>query len=399
MLRKIKITERFLIDNMIKDLDISEIYNAVREKTIKISMKTQKGTFTASVPSGSSEGEYEAKTLDNEIIIKNFPETKKKFIGKSEKDVDKIIEKIGIEKIGANLSLVLSIAAIRSLSKNNVYKFLNKKAHIFPYPLGNVIGGGAHKGCTSIQEFLVLPTKSKNIKEAIKTNLSIWKDVGKFIKLREILLGNNYEGAWMCKLDDIKSLDLLSRIAENYEARVGIDVAAYEIYKKGKYYYKNLRKRLSPEKQLEFILDLIRTYNLFYVEDPFHEDDFKHFSELTEKARCLIIGDDIFATNSKRLKIGIKKKAGNGIIIKPDQVGIVSKTLETIEIAKKSNYKTIVSHRSRDTIDTFIADLAVGAESPILKCGIHGKERTSKLKRLKQIWNKVRKPEMAKLNL
>ncbi|NIO43974.1 MAG: hypothetical protein GTN36_00245 [Candidatus Aenigmarchaeota archaeon] len=384
---------------MIKDLEISEIYNAVKEKTIKISMKTEKGIFTASAPSGSSEGEYEAKTLDNEIIIKNFPEIKKKFIGKREKNVERIIEKIGIEKIGANLSLVLSIAAIKALSKDNIYKFLNKKSNIFPYPLGNVIGGGAHKGYTSIQEFLVLPVRAETVKEAIKINQSIWKDVGKFIKLREISLGNNYEGAWTCKLDDVKSLDLVSHIAENHGARVGIDVAAYEIYKKGKYYYKDTKKKLSPGEQLEFILDLIKTYRLLYVEDPFHEDDFKHFSELTKKARCLIVGDDIFATDSKRLKRGIKKKAGNGIIIKPDQVGSVSRTLNTIEIAKKANYKTIVSHRSRDTTDTFIADLAVATESPIIKCGIHGKERTSKLKRLVQIWNKVKKPEMAKINI
>ncbi len=382
---------------MIKDLEMSEVYNSVKEKTIKISMKTQKGTFSACSPSGTSEGDYEAKTLNNEIIIKNFPEIKKKFIGKSEKNVDKIIKKIGIEKMGANLSLVLSVAAIRSLSKNNIYKFFNKKAHIFPYPLGNVVGGGAHKGYTSIQEFLVLASKAKNMKEAIRTNLSIWKNFGKYIKLRGISLGNNYEGAWMCKLDDIKTLDILSIIAEDYGARIGLDFAAFEIYKKGKYYYKNPNRRLSSEKQLEFILDLIKTYRLFYVEDPFHEDDFKHLSDLTKKARCLIVGDDIFATQPKRLKLGIKKKAGNGIIIKPDQVGLVSKTLETIEIAKKAGYKTIVSHRSKDTTDSFIVDLAVGTESPILKCGIHGKERTSKLKRLIQIWNKVKKPEMAKI--
>jgi len=382
---------------MIKDLKISEVYNSVKEKTITVSMKTRKGIFSACAPSGTSEGDYEAKTLNNETVIKNFPKIKKKFIGKSEKNVDKIIKKIGIEKMGANLSLVLSVAAIRSLSKNNVYKLLNKKAHIFPYPLGNVVGGGAHKGYTSIQEFLVLPIKAKSIKEAIKTNLSIWKNFGKYIKLRGILLGNNYEGAWTCKLNDIKTLDILSIIAEDYGARIGIDFAAFEIYKKGRYYYKNPNKRLSPEKQLEFVLDLIKTYRLFYVEDPFHEDDFKHFSELTKRTRCLIVGDDIFATQPNRLKLAIKKKAGNGIIIKPDQVGLVSKTLETIKIAKKAGYKTIVSHRSRDTNDSFIADLAVGIECPILKCGIHGKERTSKLKRLVHIWNKVKKPEMAKI--
>jgi len=383
---------------MIRDLRISQVYNAVKEKTIKITMKTGKGTFSACAAHGSSEGDYEAKELDNEIIIKNFPETKKKFIGKNEKDVDKIIEKIGIEKIGANLTIVLSIAAIRALSKSDVYKYLNKNAHIFPFPLGNAIGGGAHKGYTSEQEFLVLPVRARTMKEAVNTNLSIWRDVGEFAKSKGISMGNNYEGAWMCKMNDIETLDILSKIAENYGARIGIDFASYDMYKEGKYFYKNPDRVLSAEEQLEFIFDLIKTYNLIYVEDPFHEDDFKHFSELTKKANCLIVGDDIFATQPDRLRLGISKKTANAIIIKPDQAGLVSKTLETIKIAKKANYKTIVSHRSRDTTDSFISDLAVGTESPIIKCGIHGKERETKLKRLIEIWNRVKKPEMARLN-
>ena len=119
---------------------------------------------------------------------------------------------------------------------------------------------------------------------------------------------------------------------------------------------------------------------------------------MTKKTKCLITGDDIFATQPERLRIGIKKGVGNSIIIKPDQVGLVSKTLETIRIAKKANYKTVVSHRSRDTTDSFIADLAVGTGSTIIKCGIHGKEREAKLNRLIEIWNMVKKPEMAKLS-
>ncbi|OGI12664.1 hypothetical protein A3K64_03755 [Candidatus Micrarchaeota archaeon RBG_16_36_9] len=212
-------------------------------------------------------------------------------------------------------------------------------------------------------------------------------------------MGNNYEGAWMCKLDDIKTLDLLSKIAEEHETMIGIDFASSQIYNKGKYCYANPKRKLSPEKQLEFILDLIKTYGLVYVEDPFHENDFKHFAELTKKAKCLITGDDLFVTRPERLKIGIKKKAGNSIIIKPDQVGLVSEALKTVQIAKKANYKTIISHRSRDTSDSFIADFAVGTSSPIIKCGIHGIEREAKLNRLVEIWNNIKNPEMAKLNL
>jgi enolase len=381
---------------MIKDLEISQVYNAVKEKTIKISIKTENGNFSACAASGTSSGTYEAKKLDVKKIINNFPRIKKRFIGKSEKDTDKIIERIGIERMGANLSIALSVASMRALSKNNVYKYLDKNAHIFPYPLGNVIGGGAHKGYTSEQEFLVLPVRAKNVKEAVETNQSIWKDFGKLIKSKGILLGNNLEGAWMCKLNDIETLDNLSRIAEGYGARIGIDFAASQFYKEGKYFYKNPEKKLSPEEQLEFVLDLIKTYDLIYVEDPFHENDFEHFAELNEKADCIITGDDLFVTQPERLKLGIKRRAGNAIIIKPDQVGLVSTALKTVEIAKKANYKTVISHRSRDTNDSFIADFAVGTSSPIIKCGIHGKERTAKLNRLIEIWNKVKNPDMAK---
>jgi len=379
---------------MIKDIKISKTSNACNKETISLSLKTSKNVYTASAPSGTSEGEYETKTFDLKKIFKNFPKIKKNFIGKDEKNIDKIIDSIEIEKIGANLSIVLSIAGLRATSNNEIYKFLNPSARIFPFPLGNVIGGGAHHGYTSEQEFLVAATKAKTVKGAIKTNFSIWNEIGKYLKTRRILIGNNYEGAWMCKLDDIQTLDILSNVAEQYEAKIGIDFAASEIYKRGNYFYSHPKRKLSPEEQLEFIIDLVKTYRIFYIEDPFHEDDFKHFSELTKKVNSLIAGDDIFATQPYRLKLGIRKKAGNAIIIKPDQVGTISRALETIRIAKKSGYATIVSHRSEDTTDDFIADLAVGTEAPFIKCGIHGKEREIKLKRLVEIWNKTKNPSM-----
>jgi enolase len=382
---------------MIKNLSISKISNACNRETIKLSLKTSCGVYTSSPPMGTSVGEYEAKTLDIEKVFKEFPKIKKNFIEKNEKNIDKIINKLGIEKIGANLSLALSIAGLKAISNNEVYKILNPSAKIFPFPLGNVIGGGAHHGYTSEQEFLIAATKAKTIEEAVQTNFSIWNDIGKYIKSKGILMGNNYEGAWMCKLNDIQTLDLLSRTAEHYEANIGIDFASYETYKNGYYSYLQPHRKLPPEKQLDFIMDLIKTYKIFYVEDPFHEDDFKHFAELTKKVRSFVVGDDIFATQPHRLKLGIKMKAGNAIVIKPNQVGTISKTLETVKIAKKSGYATVVSHRSGDTTDDFIADLAVGIEAPLIKCGIYGKERKAKLDRLIEIWNKTENPRMSKL--
>jgi enolase len=381
---------------MIKDLSIKQIFNSCKEKALKVSIRTEKGVFSASSPSGTSKGEYETKALDTNYIIKNFTKIKNKFRGKNEKDIDKIIEYIGIGKIGSNLSIALSLAGLRAISKNDPYLFLNPSAKKIPYPLGNVIGGGAHSGYLSEQEFLVVAVKAKTIKEATKTNLSIWRETGNFLK--PFLIGRNRENAWTCKLNDLKSLEILTDIAKDFGARVGIDFAGSQIYKDGRYYYKHPDRNFSAEDQLDFILDLIKIYKLVYVEDPFHEDDFEHFTELTKKTRCLVTGDDLFATQPSRLRIGIRKKAGNAIIIKPNQAGTISKTLETVEIAKKAKFATIVSHRSCETNDDFISDLAVGIESPLLKCGIYGKERKAKLDRLVTIWNKLNKPEMSKVN-
>jgi enolase len=376
---------------MIKDISLSEIYNSCGDKSIKVSIKNENGIFFASPPSGTSTGTYEAKTLDLDMIKKIFPKIKKKFLCKEEKEVDKIIESIGIKNIGSNLSLALSIAAIRALTKNNAYKFFNN-SETFPYPLGNTIGGGAHGGYVSEQEFLVIPLKARTMKEAIKTNLSIWKEIGKTLK--PFITGRNRENAWICKLNDIKSLEVLEDIAEDFGARIGIDFAANNIFKDGRYYYRHPDRNFSAEDQLEFVLDLIKVYKLAYVEDPFIENDFEHFAELTKKAKCLVVGDDIFATQSSRLKLGIKKNAANAIIIKPNQAGTISRTLETVKIAKKANYVTVVSHRSCETNDSFIADLAVGIDSPIIKCATYDK---AKFKRLAEIWNKTKKPKMASL--
>ena len=178
---------------------------------------------------------------------------------------------------------------------------------------------------------------------------------------------------------------------------MGIDFAANNIFKNGRYYYQHPDRNFSPEEQLEFVLELIKNYKLVYVEDPFHENDFQHFAELAKKAKCLVTGDDLFATQSTRLKLGVKKKAGNAIIIKPNQAGTVSRALETASLAKKAKYTTVVSHRSCETKDSFIADLAVGIEAPLIKCAIYGKEREAKFKRLIQIWKISKKPKMAKL--
>ncbi|MFH1229704.1 MAG: hypothetical protein V1678_04760, partial [Candidatus Aenigmatarchaeota archaeon] len=307
------------------------------------------------------------------------------------------LESIGLDDVGSGFSIALSMAAVRSLSLNNPYRFFDKKANIFPYPLSNIIGGGAHSGYITEQELLVIPVNSKNAAEAVRTNISIWNEVGK--KLRKCISGMNRECAWMCNMEDLKALDVLTDIAKSHGARIGIDFAANSFYdeKSNRYVYKSPVRWLAAGEQLDFVMDLIKTYNLAYVEDPFHENDFHNFANLTKKAKCIVTGDDLFVTNASRLSIGIKKKAGNAIIIKPNQAGTISRIMKAVNLAKKARYSTIVSHRSCETNDTFISDLALGIGSALIKVGAHGMDEL-KLNRLVDLWNDSEKPRMAKIS-
>jgi len=381
---------------MINDIKVIKIFNSRREKTIGVILKTNHGVYKGFAPSGKSKSKYEAKVKDINFAIKSFRKFKKLFKNKDESEVDNLIEEIGINRIGANLSIALSIAATRAKSRNKVYELVEKNKS-FPYPVGNVIGGGMHRGNTTIQEFLSIPTKSKTIQEAVLYNKIFYNEVGKELKSKKVLIGKNDEGAWISKYDDFKTLDFLSNMANQFDVRLGIDIAASHFYEKNNYNYKFIELTLTSEKQLDFVYNLIKTYKLLYVEDPFYENDFKSFSQLTKISDCYIVGDDLYATNYNRLKKGIKLKSGNAIVIKPDQVGTVHQTLKTVELANKNNFTTVVSHRSGETTDSFIADLSLTTKSKFIKCGIFGKERESKLKRLLELSKLIGSNRMVKL--
>lgn len=387
----------------IKDIFLSRIYNSRGEPSVKVSILTEKGLFSSCAPRGASSGKYEAKNLDAGKIEKMFPKLKKNFIG-LEADfsvVDEMLEKLGgkdFAKIGGNFSIALSQAACKAASQNNPF-ILFGQAKYFPFPLGNVVGGGAHGGGTDIQEFLVIPIKAKTIQEAAETNFAIWHRAESALKAKGFVTGRNDEGALVSKLNDLKTIDLLSDIAEDFDARIGIDFAASELYSRGQYVYGKFGKTFSGDEQMEFVVHLIKTYKLAYAEDPFQQNGFESFAALAKKARCIICGDDLFASHPERLKKGIKMNAGNAVILKPNQAGTVSKILETAELAKKGGFMPVVSHRSGDTCDPFISDLAVGIGAPLIKCGIMGSERTAKINRLMEIWNCTRRPEMARMKI
>ncbi len=389
---------------MISDLRFLKVPNSKAGESVAIRAKTDK-YYMASVPSGTSKSDSEAVDLPLDIVEKRFYGIKDKIIGMDENDsegLDELLKQLdgtnNFRKLGGNLSLAISMAAFRAASKGDMWKLINPFASTFPYPMGNVIGGGAHGGSTAIQEFLIIPAKARTIEEAVNTNNEIRKTVGDQLESRNWMTGVNAENAFTTKLDDIKTLEILTAIAKNYGALVGVDVAASQFHFNARYSYEALDRSLNPAQQLEFIRSLISDYKLFYVEDPFHEKDFDHSAELTRSVKnCIIAGDDLYSTNKALIAKGIEKKSTNGAIIKPNQCGTVSLALSAAMLAKKAGFHLIASHRSVETTDNWISDFAVGLGASLMKTGIIGKEREAKLNRLKEIWDKIEKPRMAKL--
>ncbi|MCW4020498.1 MAG: phosphopyruvate hydratase, partial [Candidatus Bathyarchaeota archaeon] len=267
-----------------------------------------------------------------------------------------------------------------------------------PYPLGNVVGGGKHAlgKATDIQEFLVLPVGAQSFSAAVEANASIHKKLKVLLKEADLTFtgGKGDEGAWAPNVSNDEALKAVSRscteVSEElgFECRAGLDIAASSLWdlKKKRYFYTRDGLARDTGEQIEYVLSLIEKYRLVYVEDPLHEDDFEGFKELTSKSRgCLICGDDLFVTNVKRLRHGIKKGAGNSIIIKMNQVGTLTDTWEATRLAQENGYVPVVSHRSGETAASHIAHLAVAFNAPVIKTGVVGGERIAKINELIRI--------------
>jgi len=371
-------------------ISLRKIFNSRGEETTEAVIFSGNKIGIGSSPSGLSVGSKEAKILDLDTGIKNFENIKKEFCRDfTQESFDAFLEK-NLDYLGSNITTALSFAFF-NLDRENFAR--NSEAKL-PYPLGNVVGGGKHLGKIDIQEILVLPVKAENIYEAIKTNFDIWKEIKE--KYKSKFFGVNEEGALVMDLNNSEALEIVSETARKYGAKVGIDLAATELFSNGYYIYKD--KKIQREEQIELISEWIKDFNLYYIEDPFEENDFSSFRELTKKFKnkCLICGDDLFATNWKRLD----NEIANSVIIKPNQVGTVSGAVKCIERAKELNMIPVLSHRSGETCDTTIAFLSL--LTPIAKFGI-SQIRVAKLNELIRIWDLLeicnKKPKMRELNI
>ena len=400
------------MDSIIEDVRVRKILDSRGNPTVEVDVVTWNGFGRAAAPSGASTGIREVTAFPEGGVDKIISEVEdiisSELIGMDAEDlndIDMILKEIdgteNLSSLGGNTIVAVSMATAKAAAASYnmpLYKFLggNMKNEI-PYPLGNMINGGAHAGknAPDIQEFLILPVGASNITEAVFANSNVHKRIGELIKAKDTTFtgGKGDEGGWAPNLTNEDALSIQAKACEEVGNEIGIeirpclDMAASEMWDGDKYVYAREGVSRDIGEQIDFVEEIIDTYNMFFVEDPIQESDFDGFSELTRKVgdRCLICGDDIFVTNAEILQEGIDIGAANSIIIKPNQIGTLTDTYETVKLAKSNGYVPVVSHRSGETTDETIAHLAVGFSSPIIKTGALGGERIAKLNELIRI--------------
>jgi enolase len=401
------------MDNqIIRSVTARKVFNSRGTYTIEVEVVAKDGFGRSRAPGGASTGIHEAVSYPNNSVdqavdlVNDF--ISKKLIGRTVHDlgqIDSLLHELdstkNFSKVGGNTAFAVSLSVAKASADSKgipLFELLSGiRSPPLPYPLGNVLGGGKHAGkkAPDIQEFLVLPINGDSFNHAAQANIHVHS------KVRELLEGDvtftggkGDEGAWAPNLDNESALEIVTKACEEVSRerdltiKAGLDVAASSLWdaKNKSYNYPRDGEKRDVGEQIDYILNLIKTYNLVYVEDPLHEEDFEGFSELTSKAdSCLICGDDLFTTYTDRLSLGIKSSAGNAIIIKPNQIGTLTDTLNAVKMAKKARYMPIASHRSGETCDTYLAHLAIGYNCPVVKIGVVGGERVAKVNELLRI--------------
>jgi len=401
----------------ITNIKARQVFDSRGNPTIESEIHLDDGCkASAIVPSGASTGSHEAfelRDVENKkylgksvlkAIEKVNGEISKALIGFSAEDQKKIdktlIELDGTKqkkRLGANAILSVSLASnkVAAVSKNiPLYKNIGNEK-ILPLPLMNVINGGSHAdNSLRIQEFMIRPDKAKTFKEAINICFLVIQKLRSLISSKNFSTNLGDEGGFAPSLsNNEEAIEFILEAIENSGFKAGtdisicLDVAANELFNGAKYAV-NSSKFISSDKTINYYLDLIKKYPIKSIEDPFFEDDWDAWVNLTKCAdkNIQLVGDDLFVTNKERLLKGINLKAANTILIKPNQIGTLTETIEVINLAHKNNYKTIISHRSGDSEDTFIADLAVATNSSQIKTGsLARSERVAKYNRLLRI--------------
>ncbi len=389
----------------ITNITLRKSFTSRGDATIEATVEVGSYQATVTAPAGASTGEHEAQHLPVggfENVLRSF--RKEMLLGIDPLDFKSVSEALkkmdgtkNFSKIGGSTAFAVSVAsAVAGARASNTQFFETFKfKHQIPFPIGNVLGGGKHAGPGSpdIQEFLSSPVGAKSVFEAVSVNIAVHREVLKEIEKRDPTFagGKGDEGAWAANLKDEEALDLvrnsIDAVSKQLGIRIimGIDMASSTFFEKGYYNYSRKGKKLNGEEQLAYVESIVKKYDLKYVEDPFDEEDFEMFARFTKSVKCMVVGDDIFVTDKGRLKRGIDLGAGNGVILKVNQVGTLYDAELFAEEAESAGYTVIVSHRSGDTCDPYLAHMAVGLGAGLMKSGVVGGERISKLIELSKI--------------
>ena len=381
----------------IRDIKAREILDSRGNPTVEVDVILENGVLgRACVPSGASTGSREALELrdgDNRYLGKGVLKAvnnvntviREKLIGLESSD-QALIDKTMIEldgtpnksKLGANAILGVSMANFKAsaiTAKKPLYRYFGE-GNTIPRPMMNIINGGAHADNNlDFQEFMIIPQRD-TIKERVRVGAEVFHSLKKVLNSRGYFTGVGDEGGFAPNLGSNKEgFELIVEAIEkagyvpSKDVKIAIDVAASEFYEDGKYHVDG--KELTTDELIDFYEELVNTYPIVSIEDPVDENDWEGFRKITERIgdRVQLVGDDLFVTNKKCLQMGIDNHAGNAILLKVNQIGTITETIETINLAKANGYKTIISHRSGETEDTTIADLAVGLDLGQIKTG------------------------------
>ncbi len=410
-----------MAETAITEIRAREILDSRGNPTISTQVFLSSGTVgKAAVPSGASTGTHEALELRDGNLSRYFGKGVLKAVANvkeiiaphivgldalDQEEIDKrLIQLDGTpskKKLGANAILSVSMAAAQAAAQATslpLYNYLGKKeTYRLPVPLINILNGGSHAdNNVDIQEFMIVPTGSPNFSEAIRISAEVFHHLKKILQKKDYSTAVGDEGGFAPNLkSNEEALELILESIQKAGYRPGediflaIDVAASEFFTDKKYFFKKSDgSKRSSDEMVNFYESLVQKYPIISIEDGFAEDDWEGWKLMTEVLghRIQIVGDDIFVTNLERFKKGVERKIGNSILIKLNQIGTLSETIETIRYAHEKEYSTVISHRSGETEDTFIADLSVAVDSGQIKTGsLSRSERVAKYNRLLEI--------------
>ena len=396
-----------------------EILDSRGNPTVSATVQLTDGTMgTAAAPSGASTGKFEAIELRDgdqrryggkgvlkavRSVSEIISPALEKVPSLTVREIDHVLCKLdgtpNKAHLGANATLAVSMAAARAIAAHYrmpLYRFLGGAvAYQLPRPMMNILNGGAHAGNNiDIQEFMIVPTGAPNFREGLRWCAEITHTLGQQLKARGLSTGVGDEGGFAPDLESDEAaieavLEAVDKAGYGGKVQLALDTAGSEwAQENGRYRLPKRGKELDTEDMIEYWENLVQKYPILSIEDPLGEEDWQGWAEMTRRLgdKVQLVGDDLFVTNSERLRQGMDEGAGNAILIKPNQIGTLTETLDCIELAKRGGYKTIISHRSGETEDTFIADLAVAVNAGQIKTGAPCRtERVAKYNRLLRI--------------